>query len=260
MTEKKVAANMERVARALEERGALTTPQTMELLGVSEATARRLFLRLAQQGRALRTFGGVCRPGADGYSYEKLSGQNQGQKQEIARTACGLCGANEVLYLDGGTTLAAFAVELAARLEAGEVRELTVFTNALSTLELLAGRCAVNLIGGRYRQNRRDFCGYIAEQAVAKLRFTACFLGADACEERRGLTTTDSETARLNTLVLAASDRSYVLADAAKFDAVSVVPYAPINGVTAIITDSALSAQRQALLAGQGIAVTRAEE
>lgn len=253
MPGKKVSGHMAALRQALAGAEQITTQQAMELLGVSESTVRRLFARLAQQGDIVRTFGGICRPAAaDAYSYDQLAEQAQEAKGQIARQAVALVQEGDVLYLDGGTTNAVMAAALAARLRGGQLCEVRVFTNSLSTLSALAGACPVHLIGGRYRPNRRDFCGYMAEEDVARLRFTRCFLGADGCDAERGFTTTDFETARLCGLVLAASGESYVLADSGKFGRVSLVPYAQTGQVGAVITDAGVSAAARAGFAAAG--------
>lgn len=242
MAGKKVSRNAQVLLSALDKEFVVTTTQAMEMLDISEATARRLFRTMASNGIALRTFGGICRiqEAISDYSYESLSLKNNDAKRLIAKKALGLVTSTDVIYIDGGTTLAAFSEELASRIDTGEIKDITVYTNSMATLNALAGKCSVSLLGGRWRENRRDFCGYLAEDAVRKLSFTACFLGTDACEER-GLTTTDFETARLNELVVSSSKFCYALADSIKFTQNSFVPFAKLSQLTAIVTDKGIS-------------------
>lgn len=242
MAGKKVSRNAQILLNALDKNFVVTTAQAMEMLDISEATARRLFRAMAANGVALRTFGGICRiqEAVGDYSYETLELKNNDAKRHIAKKALAYCCDNDVIFIDGGTTLAAFSEELSAKISAGEIKDITVYTNSMATLHALAGKCCVNLLGGRWRENRRDFCGYLAEDSVRKLSFASCFLGTDACEER-GLTTTDFETARLNELVIAASKTVYALADSAKFNQNSFVPFAKLDQISAIITDKGIS-------------------
>lgn len=239
---RKVVQNMQRLLQELDLQSEITTEQAMEMLGVSESTVRRLFTKLADRGSVLRTFGGICRAaGGKEYSYSALSQVNRGAKQAIALTAAACVSNRDILYLDGGTTLAPLAEELARRVTAGTLAGLTVFTNSLSTLNALKGIQDVTLFGGRFRPNRQDFCGHIAENELRQLHFTKSFLGTDGIEKTRGFTTTDFETAQINSLVLRASTKSYVLADATKFGMTSLTPYAPPDGVVAVLTDSSLN-------------------
>ncbi|MEG2020339.1 MAG: DeoR/GlpR family DNA-binding transcription regulator [Oscillospiraceae bacterium] len=238
----KSGRNSQKLLDEMEFKSAITTEEAVQILNVSEATARRLFNSMAKAGIVVRTFGGICKIQAavGEYSYETVAAQNGSAKYDIAQMACSLCESNDVLYLDGGSTLSVFAKELSMRIKSGNLENISVYTNSLTTLTALSDCCAVSLLGGRWRSNRRDFCGYLAEDAVRKLSFKACFLGTDACETR-GLTTTDFETARLNELVTAASFRRYALVDAGKFSKNSFVPFAPLSQMTGIITDASLA-------------------
>ena len=241
MDSKKVTQNMQLLLQQLDSRGDITTEQAMELLHISESTARRLFTRLAQHGCARRTFGGICRAAQqEEYNFDTLSVCNTGAKQGIALAAAALVASRDVLYLDGGTTLAPFAKELARRISQGEVQGVVIFTNSLSTLNALQGVEGVTLLGGRFRTHRQDFCGHIAECAVQQLHFTKSFLGTDAVEADRGFSTTDFETAQLNRLVLQAADKNYVLADASKFGRTSLTPYAAPGSNVNVVTEEAL--------------------
>lgn len=239
MAGKKVNAHLEQLIGLLDNREELTTRQIMEILSVSESTARRLIHLLARREDMARTFGGVCRvpAGETEYRYEQLEKQSQSGKRTIAQRALSLIQNGDVLYIDGGTTNACLAAALCDACRTGKRENITVFTNSLVTLNLLSSVCNVHCVGGRYRKNRRDFCGQLAENAVAGLRFSRAFLGADACETDRGFTTTDFETARLSAAVLASSDKSYVLADNDKFRRTSLVPYAALSAVSGVITD-----------------------
>lgn len=256
MAEDKVSRNAQKLLNVMETQTVITTEEAMQLLRVSQATVRRLFRSMAESGVALRTFGGICRvrEATSQYLYETVENQNWRAKGAIAEIACGLCTSGDVLYLDGGSTLHAFAKALAARLDAGTLHDISVYTNSLTTLNALSGHCSVSLMGGRWRENRRDFCGYLAEESIRKLTFRICFLGADACESR-GFTTTDFETARLNELATSFSCHSYVLADAEKFRKKSFVPYAALSQVTGVITDATLSKKTLAEFTGFGATI-----
>lgn len=255
MPGKKVNAHLEQLLSILDKQAELTTQETMTRLCVSESTARRLLTKLAERSDITRTFGGVCRTAASGaeYSYEQLEQEGTEAKQKIAAGAAGIVESGDVLYIDGGTTNAFFAMALAERIRGGGLCDIVVFTNSLATLGALAHVCDVHAVGGRYRENRRDFCGNMAENAVAGLRFTKCFLGADACEIDRGFTTTDFDTARLCGMVQKNSGESYILADDEKFCRTSLLPYAKLDSVTAVLTNDALKKQTRETFEQAGV-------
>lgn len=237
---KKTERQEQLLLEQLGRRHTLTLAEAKTLLGVSESTARRLFIRLESSGAAVRRYGGIQllqeSPAAD-YLYEQVEGQYAAQKRQIGRCAAEMIESGDVLYLDSGTTMACLCTALSERLAAGEIGELSVFTNSLVNLDLLSPHTKVNLIGGEYRRNRRDFCGYLAEELVGGLHFTKCFLGADGFHYRYGFTATDFYTARLNELALSNADRGIVVMDSSKFMAASVVSYSRDRRIDTVLTD-----------------------
>ena len=226
----------------LEHKGVMTLSESMALLGVSESTVRRLFIRLESSGAAVRRYGGIQllhEPTAGDYLYERVEEESMPQKRTIGKRAAQLVENGDVLYLDCGTTLACFCGELGERLASGGLEDVTIFTNSLVNLEILRERAKIELVGGEYRPRRRDLCGYLAEEAVDRLHFTKCFLGCDGFHVRYGFMATDFSTARLNELAINNSDRRFVLMDSRKFAAASVVSYSKEQTVDAVFTDRA---------------------
>lgn len=219
----------------------LSLSEAIELLDVSESTVRRLFIRLENAGFAIRSYGGIQLVGNHtimDYSYDQVEGQSVEQKRLIGERAALLVENGDVMYLDSGTTIAHFCAALAKRIEKKELETVTVFTNSLVNLEILIRHVPVSLIGGEYRANRKDFCGYLAEESVKSLHFTKCFLGADGYNIDNGFTATDFQTARLNELAMRNSDKRLVLMDSSKFSIMSVVSYSRNRTVNTLITDA----------------------
>lgn len=237
---KKTERQEQIILQALREKNTLTLAQATKMLGVSESTVRRLFIRLEERGAAIRRHGGIQllrENHAIDYLYETVEGQYVRQKEHIARLAAQQVETGDVLYIDSGTTMACFCSALAERLSLGQLSDITVFTNSLVNLELLNPLVTVTLIGGEYRNNRRDFSGYLAEKLLSGLHFNKCFLGADGFHTQYGFTATDFSTAHLNELVLNSTDYSYVVIDSSKFMAASIVSYSRENTVYAVVTD-----------------------
>jgi DeoR family fructose operon transcriptional repressor len=213
-----------------------------ESLGVSEATARRLFARLEAEGKVIRTHGGArLAPnlGTD-YSYFLSAAHRNREKTQIGRAAADLVVSGDRLYLDSGTTVLKFAEALAARLESGQVADVVVVTNSLALVEALARWCKVILAGGEVRTERRDLCGPICEETLRQFHVTRAFLGADAIHRASGFMTTDERTALLNQVVLRGAGASCVLADSEKFGRDSFISYAPLDGVDRVLTDGSI--------------------
>lgn len=217
----------------------LSINEVMTLFNISQSTARRMFIKLVEKGAALRTFGGIAlgRDNSFEYSFERVKNERNLDKLNIAKKAVSFIKDNETIYLDGGTTIAQLSQEIAKRIKNNNLKNVKIFTNSLLNLNEFTLICPINLIGGEYREHRRDFYGYIAEDVIKKLNFTSCFLGTDGFNGKAGFSTTDFGTARLNELVIEHSNKIYILTDSGKFDRNSLVVYANAKVVSTLITD-----------------------
>ena len=235
----KVDIQQQQIFEHLKRSGQMSLREAIELLNVSESTVRRLFIGLEKSGRVVRNYGGIqyIPEAQPEYSFDILENRNVELKQAIARHAVSLVENGETIYIDSGTTLSQFSTALAHRLEKGELREITLITNSLINLSLLQKSGRLVLIGGEYRENRKDFSGYLAEETLKSLNFSKCFLGSDGFNPSLGFTTTDFYTARLNEIVLQNSLKSYVLMDSSKFKTSAVVSYSRKRPPQTLITD-----------------------
>ena len=207
----------------------------------SESTVRRIFKRLESTGNYLRYYGGIRMNSDTGigndYYYENMENRHLEAKLKIAELAVTLVEDDDVIYLDSGTTLARFAAKLADVLDKKSLKGVKVFTNSLVNLNLLKNH-DVTLVGGKFRELRKDFHGYTAEDTLRMLHFKKCFLGADSYSTENGFTTTDFSTARLNELALERSEKKYVLMDSSKFFISSIVSYSRRFSPDMIITEA----------------------
>ena len=234
----------------------LEISEAIELIGASESTVRRIFNDLERTGKAIRTHGGITLvSGPSEYSFESLIHENFKQKQLIGITACNEINDNDTIYLDCGTTVLALCIELAKQIQAGEKRNLQIFTNSLANMDVLSPVTAVNLIGGRYRPNRKDFAGYLSEKMLKEIHFFKCFLGADGVSAASGFTATDLDTASLNQIVIANSNLKYIVCDVSKFNKNSLVSYAPVLCVNTLITNSGADADLLSEMRRQGLRI-----
>jgi DeoR family transcriptional regulator, fructose operon transcriptional repressor len=239
---KKSDARSSRLLEMLQMQRKLDVRTVVDSMGISEATARRLFARLDKEGKVIRTHGGVrLAPhlGSD-YSYYLSASHRSREKAAIGRAAADLVASGDRLYLDSGTTVLKLAEELALRLQAGTLKDLIALTNSLVLVEALARWCKVILLGGEVRTERRDVCGPISEETLRRFHVTRAFLGADAVHLGSGFMTTDERTAKLNEIILKNAAHSCVLADSEKFHRESFVSYAALGEVELLLTDGSL--------------------
>ncbi len=239
---------------ALRTKGKINLTEAMELLDVSESTARRLFSRMAEEEKVIRVHGGVQLPVQSllDYSFEQVLKNQVEAKRAIGKRGCETLEKGDVLFCDAGTTVLCFCMELAHRMEERPI-DLKVYTNSLASFEVLSAVMPVTLIGGEYRPKRKDFHGYLSELVLSKLHFTKCFLGTDGCDMKRYFTTTDFSTARLSEMAIEKSDETIVLCSSEKFSTCTQVGHIELSKATRVITDDRLSRETRIQLEKHGI-------
>jgi DeoR family fructose operon transcriptional repressor len=230
------------VLEALDQKKKISIDEVTSLLSISLSSARRLFIEMENSGKVVRTHGGIHLVSTKGseYSFEELESRNLSAKQQISACAAETMADDDVVYFDSGTTLLQLAIAVKARLNAGTLRRIKVITNSFANLEVLQDSCHVILIGGEYHASRKAFAGYPSEKFVQNFLYKKAFLGADGLDLNEGFMTTDTDTAKLNEVVIKRSDASYVLLDSSKFGLRSFVSYASISEIRAIITDNGI--------------------
>ena len=104
----------------------LELKEVVEVLEISEATARRLFAQLEKEGKILRIRGGiqiVQQLGYD-YSYQALVSHRSHEKSIIGKAAAELVENNDRIFLDAGTTVLHLAETLSVKIQAGDLQNI----------------------------------------------------------------------------------------------------------------------------------------
>ena len=219
----------------------MTTEEAVQLMGVSQATVRRMFLELEKSGKIIRNYGGAQMPGAsDAYRFEQREKVFENEKRRIGLTAATLVSDRDTVYLDCGTTLFQMAIALGERLRSGELSSLNVVTNSMANLQALGnpGVGKIILLGGEYHSDRRDFFGPITERYADPFHFDKCFLGCEGVTIESGFSSNQTGLSSLNANILGRSARRHVLFDASKLGKGAFFSYAPLDGVDEVVTDA----------------------
>ncbi|GAB1482935.1 hypothetical protein MASR2M78_17510 [Treponema sp.] len=238
------------VLDALQIHGKLTVHEVTKLIEVSEATARRLFVKLEEQGLVVRTFGGIRLVESDSshYSFKDSARRMIKEKNAIGEAAAQEIENDDQVFLDSGTTVMAMSRALARRIQAEEIRGLRVVTNSLIIADQLSELCKVIFVGGEIRPERRDACGFLAEELMKKLHLKKAFLGCDALSFESGLMTTDERSARMNEIIIKNASKIYLLADAQKIGGISFVSYGTLAQLDTFFVDSSISPEQRTQL------------
>jgi len=230
----------------------VTVADIVEQFAVSEATARRDLETLANQGKVQRVHGGAIALQSVPPELPLLERGNEqeNEKSRIGQAAASLVHAGETLFLGSGTTV----LEVARALR--EVKGLTVITNSLPVLNVLAGcECTVVCLGGMLRPSELSFIGHITEQALAEVRADKVFIGTRAISLEDGLTNEYLPETLTDRAILRCGREVIVVADHTKFGRVAPARLAPIESVQIIVTDVNIPAQVRSALETHGLRV-----
>ena len=109
---------------------------------------------------------------------------------------------------------------------------------------------------GIIRKTSSSVTGNFAEEMLSHFSFSKLFLGVDGIDLEFGLTTTNMMEAQLNKKMIAASQKTIVLADSSKFGKRGFGRICGLEDIEHIITDSNISEHLVDTLKGLGIEVT----
>ncbi|WEG08760.1 DeoR/GlpR family DNA-binding transcription regulator [Microbacterium horticulturae] len=212
---------------------------------VTTETVRRDLDVLERAGRLRRVHGGAV-PIERGSTVETTITErirrHAREKSAIAARALEAIdeGFRGSLFLDAGSTTAAIAEQLAARLLTVHATAAVV-THSLTLAPALAAVNEVTLtvVGGRVRRDTAAAVGASTVRAIEALRPDIVFVGANGVSSSFGLSTPDPEEAAVKEAIVHAARRVIVVADAGKFEAESLVRFAALDDIDVLVTDTA---------------------
>jgi len=253
------------VIRALlRERSLVRIADACRATGASEASIRRDFARLAEQGFATRVHGGLeAIPGTAGGQGDVLSlatrafdvsqTLNVEAKRAIAKAAVALCADGDTIIVNGGTTT----------FQMGEFlreRRLKVLTNSYPLAEVLihGGVCRVALPGGEVYREQGMIVSPFDEDAIQHYSAAKMFMSAVSIGPL-GVIEGDPLLARAESKLLKRADKLVVLADSSKFVSRGSLVVCPLSRISTLITDTSAPPSALDMLREAGVEVRLVE-
>jgi DeoR family transcriptional regulator of aga operon len=215
-------------------------------LGVDVSTIRRDLDMLGRAGLIQRTHGGaLAMEGADALDvpYEAKRRERLADKRAIAQYAAELVKDGESVILDSGSSTYALAEALRVR------RDLTIATNDIRVAHCCAARGGARLLmtGGQLIDSVFTLVGSATLSFLAGLHVDWAFLGADAIDPIGGVSNFNTVEVPVKQAMIAAADRSVLVADSSKFGRRALAKVVAIDAFDTIVTDDGLrSADRDA--------------
>nr|WP_283841752.1 DeoR/GlpR family DNA-binding transcription regulator [Bradyrhizobium manausense] len=244
----------------LRERSLVRIADACRATGVSEASIRRDFARLAEQGIAIRVHGGLeALPETASAPSDVLSlatrsfdvsqTLNIDAKRAIAKAAVALCADGETIIINGGTTTYQMGEYL-------RERRLKVLTNSYLLADALihTSKCRVALPGGEVYREQGMIVSPFEEDAIQHYSATRMFMSAISIGPL-GVIEGDPLLARAESKLLKRADKLIVLADSSKFVSRGSLVVCPLSRIDTMITDSDAPHDALDMLRGHGVRV-----
>lgn len=205
---------------------------------VSMETIRKDLVSLEEEGIVCKSYGGATLSLTGEERSLKVRLENVEKKRQIALKAVTLLDDAKIIFMDAGSSVH----ELAKLMNA--IRPLDIVTNSLLVWETLdASHHNVFLTGGKKREKNMSLTGNWCTNAIASVHADVCFLGTSGLLDQKGPTTHSYRELGAKQMMIAQSDRIYVLADSDKFKECGFHTLCSWNQIDGIITDNYCSSK-----------------
>lgn len=237
-----------RILEILTERERVEVSALAEELGVSQVTMRKDLTELERRGLIRREHGFAVLRSAD--NVEGRLAYHYEEKRRIARRAAELVRDGDTVMVESGSCCALLVAELAS---AG--REVTVVTNSAFIAGYVRDAASVQvvLLGGIYQRDSQVMVGPMVAQCAGSFYLDLLFAGTDGFSARTGFTNSDQMRAQAVRDMAAHAERVVILTESEKFSRHGTVPLALGGKDVTVITDSQVSDETRAELAGAGV-------
>ena len=214
----------EQIIQRLRQQGSVQVNDLSLFFGVSTVTIRNDLAFLEKQGIAVRAYGGA---------------------------AAELIQPGHRVILDSGTT----TYEIARLMR--QHTNVIAMTNGMNVANALLEAEGVELLmtGGHLRRQSQSFYGDQAEQSLQNYHFDMLFLGVDAIDLERGVSTHNEDEARLNRRMCEVAERIIVVTDSTKFNRSSLHKIIDTQRIHTIIVDEGIPEESLQELRRSGVEV-----
>ncbi|MEV5358522.1 DeoR/GlpR family DNA-binding transcription regulator [Streptomyces sp. NPDC093516] len=220
--------------------GSATAAELAERFGVSLMTIHRDLDELERQGIVRKFRGGVtAQPsGVFESNVQYRLKAMRAEKAAVAARALRMVEPGMAILLDDSTS----ALEIARRLRTGEITPLTVVTNFLEAINLLADQRGIHLmaLGGDYDPLHSSFLGVSCVEAVEQLRVDVCFASTSAVHGGYAYHQ-EQHIVSVKRAMLDAAARNVLLIDHTKLGRVALHRVVPLSRFDTVLVDDGAS-------------------
>lgn len=221
-------------------------------LDSSESSVRRDLDILEGENVLKRVYGGAVptQQRSNGtFDFAAESERLSDEKSRIARLTAGLIDDGHTVILDGGSTVAAVARELAAK-------SLHIVTNSLPIAEGLESmrNIELTLTGGYLDPRLRVMLGPFCEQMLSAIHADAVIMGIGGVSEA-GFSNNNTLVVGSEKMMIQIAGRVIIVADHTKFGRGGLFPVAPLDAADVVVSDRDLDPIYVEMLRRNGVEV-----
>ncbi|MDF2566225.1 MAG: glcR [Massilibacillus sp.] len=248
-----VEERQESIVLLLNKFGKVKVKELSEKFAVTEDCIRKDLASLEKEGYLKRAYGGAVIVRTNVHKAEVRSRKkiDVSAKKAIAQKALTLIKNQDMVFLDISTS----NLEL-AHLLAESTKEITVVTNMVEILVLLAKKTEIKIVfvGGVINKSRDGFWGSMTMELIAKCKPDIAFVGAVGIDVfENSISTYDIEDGSNKAMIIKVSKKAYLVAEFTKFSKDGNYNYATLDDLTGVITNQALSIEVQEAMLGHGV-------
>jgi DeoR/GlpR family transcriptional regulator of sugar metabolism len=240
------------ILEQLKRDGRVSVKALSDDLNVSAVTIRQDLRALEDEGLLERTYGGAVLPTPGNLpevAFEIRREANRAEKSAMGKAAAALVQEGYGIALDASTTAYALAYHLRG------IQNLTVVTNSLMIAQqfLDSPRIEVILPGGKLRRDSASLVG--SPNSLPNINLTIGFFSARGISLDAGLTDISPEQAEIKKALLTRCLTAVALIDSSKWGQVLPYTYAPVQGMSRIITTDKTSPEMVSQFRAAGLIV-----
>lgn len=248
----------QRILEKLKEDGAVSVSKLSAEFSVAEETVRRDLEKLEKQEKLLRTHGGAVPIDDNKYepSLEKRRKINVEGKERVAILAAELISPGDTIFLDASTTTFYIARELK------KMRNITVVTNSLQTIEELSQNKDIKVIGtGGMVGENASFVGSLAEDAVRE-KYVAdkIFFSSRGVTAELGVLDSNEQECAMKKCMIASSCKKIYVCEHTKIGRIGFAKLAAFEELDYFVTENVLDAEWQKKLEEAGVELITSEK
>lgn len=236
--------------------GKVTVDGLAGRFGVTLQTIRRDLTELDHAGLLTRVHGGAMPPfgtgsGTHNVAYEDRRALQTDAKDRIARTCAQAIPNDCSIFLNIGTSTEAVAEHLRRH------ENLLVVTNNLNIANILSKNPAIEIVvtGGTLRRSDGGLIGRQAVDTINTFKLDYAVIGCSALDLDGDVLDFDVQEVGVSQAIVARSRRTFLVADASKFERTAPARICSLRDVDGFFTDQALAVPLAEACADWGVSV-----